>query len=39
MPSSNEFKLTCAHITAMSYLEGSFQITDGEEDAPRLRPS
>lgn len=34
MPSSNEFKLTCGDIISMSYLEGSFQITDGEEADP-----
>jgi hypothetical protein len=34
MASSNEFKLICSDITAMSYLEGSFDITDGESASP-----
>lgn len=35
MPSTNEFKLTCGDITSLSYLEGSIDVTDGEDfDSP-----
>lgn len=34
MPSSNDFNLTCSQITAMSYIEGSFDITEGESSSP-----
>jgi hypothetical protein len=31
---SNDYKLTCADIIAMSYLPGSFIITDGQSSKP-----
>jgi hypothetical protein len=34
MPSSNDFNLICSDVTAMSYLSGSFVITDGESASP-----
>lgn len=34
MPSSNEFNLTCSSITSMSYLPGSFVITEGQAGSP-----
>ncbi len=34
MPSSNTFTLTCSDITAMSYLAGSFEITEDEKASP-----
>jgi hypothetical protein len=34
MPSSNDFTLTNSQITAMSYIEGTFVITEGESSSP-----
>lgn len=34
MPSSNDFNLTCADIIAISYLEGSLVITEGQSSSP-----